>query len=379
MFVAVDAVAAKMGGARRHLDGFLKVLANGGRRHEFSVFINDSIPLDSVSPNVRLYRVSAGGSSLRLFLWQQFILDRWCVQNRVDVLVCLLNFGPFRPRVKQILFQRNPIYFCDYYLSQAGAVGRLDAKLRRSIAYRAMCSAVKIVTPSMAMSKMVMQRYPQLLRDKFAVIRHGFDASSFAVTCEDNSWSPPSRLPNEIRLLYASHAALHKGIDVAIDTIAELVQAGVNARLFLTMSMEDWPSGIKNVLDRVANLGLQRHIVLTGRIEQQVMPSLYRHFDVFLFPSLCESFGFTMLEALSAGLPVVAADTPINREILSHAALYYSPLNAREAAAQVLSIIKQDELRSRLKDQARRRIDDGDWGWERYAREFLHLVESLSA
>jgi len=242
-----------------------------------------------------------------------------------------------------------------------------------------MCSAVKIVTPSMAMSKMVMQRYPQLPRDKFAVIRHGFDASSFAVTCEDNSWSPPSRLPNEIRLLYASHAALHKGIDVAIDTIAELVQAGVNARLFLTMSMEDWPSGIKNVLDRVANLGLQRHIVLTGRIEQQVMPSLYRHFDVFLFPSLCESFGFTMLEALSAGLPVVAADTPINREILSHAALYYSPLNAREAAAQVLSIIKQDELRSRLKDQARRRIDDGDWGWERYAREFLHLVESLSA
>ena len=379
MVVAVDAVAAKMGGARRHLDGFLKVLANGGRRHEFSIFINDSIPLDSLSPNVRLYPVRVGGSSLRLLLWQQFVLDRWCLQNRIDVLVCLLNFGPFRPTVKQILFQRNPIYFCDYYLSKAGVVGRLDAKIRRSIAHRAMCSAVKIVTPSIAMSNMVRKIYPELPPHKFAVIRHGFDATSFTVTGKENSWSAPPRLPNEIRLLYASHAALHKGIDVAIDTIAGLVQSGVNARLFLTMSMEDWPSGIKNVLSRVASLGLEGHIIFTGRIEQEVMPSLYRHFDVFLFPSLCESFGFTMLEALNAGLPVVAADTPINREILGHAALYYPPLDAKKAAVQVLSIIEQDDLRSQLKEQARRRIDDGDWGWERYAREFLHLVESVSA
>src|SRR2546428_9721478 len=141
-----------MGGARRHLDGFLKVLANEGRRHEFSVFINDSIPLDSVSPNVRLYRVSVGSSSLRLFLWQQFVLDRWCLQNRIDVLVCLLNFGPLRPRVKQILFQRNPIYFCDYYLSKAGAVVSLDAILLSSIAYRAMWSSVKIVSTDLALS-----------------------------------------------------------------------------------------------------------------------------------------------------------------------------------------------------------------------------------
>jgi glycosyltransferase involved in cell wall biosynthesis len=293
-------------------------------------------------------------------------------------MVCLLNFGPFRPKVKQILFQRNPIYFCDYYLSKAGVVGRLDATIRRSIAYQAMCSAVKIVTPSIAMSDMVRKSYPALPPEKFVVIRHGFDAASFTVTGPAGAWPAPPRLPNEIRLLYASHAALHKGIDVAIDTVAELVQGGINARLFLTMSPEDWPSGMKGVVNRIASLGLKEHVILTGRIEQEVMPSLYQHFDIFLFPSLCESFGFTMLEALSAGLPVVAADTPINREILGAAALYYQPLDATAAAAQVLSVIKQDKLRSHLKSQARRRIDDGDWGWERYGREFLCLIESLS-
>src|SRR5439155_9984278 len=40
-----------------------------------------------------------------------------------------LNRAPMRA---QILFQRNPIYFCDYYLSKAVVMGRLDAKIRRS-------------------------------------------------------------------------------------------------------------------------------------------------------------------------------------------------------------------------------------------------------
>jgi len=46
-------------------------------------------------------------------------------------------------------------------------------------AYQAMCSAVKIVTPSIAMSNMVRKSYPALAAEKFVVIRHGFDAASF--------------------------------------------------------------------------------------------------------------------------------------------------------------------------------------------------------
>jgi len=68
----------------------------------------------------------------------------------------------------------------------------------------------------------------------------------------------------------------------------------------------------------------------------QTMPFVYTACDLFSYPtSPWESFGIAMLEAMASGLPVVATDDPIRREIVGNAGLFVDPTDSA-AYARVL-------------------------------------------
>lgn len=60
--------------------------------------------------------------------------------------------------------------------------------------------------------------------------------------------------------------------------------------------------------DLVDRLGLRSRVTFLGQIPHCKMPGLYRSADVFVFTSLRDSFGSQVLEAMGAGLPIVALD-----------------------------------------------------------------------
>ena len=69
---------------------------------------------------------------------------------------------------------------------------------------------------------------------------------------------------------------------------------------------------------RVHELDLARHVRRLGALEPDEIERLFRAADVFAFPSVKEGFGLAALEALSAGLPLVASDLDVFRGFLTH-------------------------------------------------------------
>lgn len=94
--------------------------------------------------------------------------------------------------------------------------------------------------------------------------------------------------------------------------------------------------------------GLQSHISLTGFIDE--MPALMQSLDAYVFTSSSEAFGSTILEALSAGLPVVATETGAGKEILQHAkdAMIANISDYKSLAQHLLSILEDQNLRNSL-------------------------------
>ena len=91
--------------------------------------------------------------------------------------------------------------------------------------------------------------------------------------------------------------------------------------------MSEYTEIIYDVADGVATITLNRPDRLNAFTTTMAreLSDAYRAADACLFPSLCESFGHPLVEALALGKPVIAADRPYAREICGEHALYVDP------------------------------------------------------
>jgi glycosyltransferase involved in cell wall biosynthesis len=110
--------------------------------------------------------------------------------------------------------------------------------------------------------------------------------------------------PRRFHLLFAGRLLGWKGVALALGATARLVQAGVDVVLHIA---GDGPLR-EHLAQQVTRLGLQQQVRLLGLVPRQELFALYAQADLFVFPSLHDSSGSVVLEALSRGLPVVCLD-----------------------------------------------------------------------
>jgi glycosyltransferase involved in cell wall biosynthesis len=361
--VVVNAVAARMGGAATHLPNFVDAV---GRRHtgdSFLVCVNSGWRLSGLPSNVRLIDAGTLRNRLTHAAWDQWGVGRLAVDAAADVILSLLNFGPVRSPVPHVVLERNPVYYCPFYLEALRGLRAVEVSAMRALTHAVMRTARRVVTPSAAMRDMIRARYPDLPAGKFRVIPHGFSEASFrtrmalpAAAAQHMDGSAGTRL------LYVSHAASYKGVDILLEASRLLRDERLlDATTWLTIAREDWPAGYAGFVQFMARHHLEPSVRVLGRIPHAAVRRVYEAADLFVYPSLCESFGFPLVEAMATGLPIVAADLPLNREMCGDAAVYYPARDARALAQEVGRVAGTPALRARLIEAGRARSRQFSW------------------
>lgn len=377
MRVLIHALGANMGGAMRHLTNFLPELSRQDTKREYVVLVRESFPRLATQNSVQIEHIPDDKASAWLTRLAGDIigLPRRLMHERFGAIVSLTNFGPIWSSVPHVFFQRNPIYYCHYYMSKVNSKRKIEAYFRRRLAIESMGRADLIVTPSNAMADMIKEFCPRLRNRSFKTLYHGYSSESLQEPLEPRFRKLLAR--NVFKFLYPTHPAPHKGFEILFQSLAILKKSGVDFTLFTTISYDDWPEGISQYERQIKQLGIQDNVVFMGRVPQHQMGALYKECDIMVYPSLCESFGFSMIEAMGHGLPIVAADTTINREICGEAALYYDPLDPRAKAESVKKMLFSDSGSS-FRESGLQRTTLFDWSWKRYAREFIEIVEEAT-
>jgi glycosyltransferase involved in cell wall biosynthesis len=118
------------------------------------------------------------------------------------------------------------------------------------------------------------------------------------------------------------------------------------------------------------------HELILGGVEKHVAGDekwqLLRNADVFVFPSFYEGFGFPVLEAQAAGVPVVASNVSSLLEILGNSALLINPHEPEEIAEAVYKIIKNPDLKKDLIKKGQENIKR--FSWPECAKKTLKVI-----
>jgi len=237
----------------------------------------------------------------------------------------------------------------------------------------------------------VSERWRQILADEYRtsaeVVHNGVDVTRFRSADPDLAAALRQRAGAADRPLILAVGGIEprKGSDTLMAAIAALRRSGARPgrRPVLAVvgghSFQDYREYRDRVLSSLPGLGLRLDddVVLLGTVPDDELPGWYAAADVLAFPSTKEGWGLAVLEAMSAGLPVVASDLPVFREYLrpGQDALMVPVDDAAALAAALGTILDDAVLAGRLRAAGREVC--ARFTWARCAAEHQRIYADL--
>ena len=137
-----------------------------------------------------------------------------------------------------------------------------------------------------------------------------------------------------------------KGSITLLEGFAKLRETVPDALLVIAggTTLFDYRAELERFAERADQLGVTEHVWRLGALESEELERLFRAADVFAFPSVKEGFGLAALEAIAAGLPLVASDLDVFRGFLTDGeSALLTPVGDADALAHALARVKHDK------------------------------------
>ena len=131
----------------------------------------------------------------------------------------------------------------------------------------------------------------------------------------------------------------------------------------------DYRYELERFAERADQLGVTEHIWRLGALESEELERLFRAADAFAFPSVKEGFGLAALEAVAAGLPLVATELDVLPMVDGHSALLVPVGDAAALAAALERVARDRSLRVRLRSGGRAVVEAHTWDASAIAHE----------
>lgn len=357
----------------RRADAETTVLLNAAMRREFGEL-----------PNISFAENSQNIGTFRRFVREQTVLPKLIRRSGAQVLISAGNFALWNSPVPQILLSRNSLYTSGDFLRDVRARGDYaiwtDTLVKGWLARRSISCADITVAPSEAFA----QELSQWSGKKVLAVHHGFDQDAF--TSDEAPFPSAAKAQLEqgkdaLRLLFVSHYNYYRNFETLFRAIPILNSRlkGRKAKLFLTcrLNSNENPGAYRAEPAAALAHDLQGsgNIIELGTIPYRSLHHLYRACHIYLTPAYAESFAHPLIESMSSGLPVVASDLPVHREICGDAGIYFPRFSPDALAQRVLQIQESPELAEKLSHNGVRRARD--FSWSEHVERLVVLAEGL--
>lgn len=177
---------------------------------------------------------------------------------------------------------------------------------------------------------------------------------------------------SKLFLIYVGNAYPHKNLERLLDAIKILTSNYSLPTTHLTIVCP------RDIFSQRLNLqikekNLTKFVEVKGYLAAKSLVALFAKATAYVFPSLSEGFGIPGLNAMAVGLPVVASDIPVLKEVYGNAALYFNPHKAQDIAAKIAKVITDKKTKSDLVASGKEQVKK--YSWQKMARQTLEVYK----
>jgi glycosyltransferase involved in cell wall biosynthesis len=233
--------------------------------------------------------------------------------------------------------------------------------------------ADKILTVSKETKKYVLRLGAD--KTKISVMYNGVDTKCFQVAQKGESRTKLG-LPNDRKIVFSVRRLVYKN---GLDTLIESVPYVANKYPDVLFVVAGKGPSRKLIEDNIKELGIEKNIMLTGFVPDDLLPVYYNASDYFVLPSASgEGLPLVLFEAMACGLPVIATTVGGTPEIVEQKknGILVPPRNPEAMAKALLELLEKESLEKTISEQARKDIA-GRFSWEENVRKLDEVYKKF--
>jgi len=356
-----------------YLKNLAKYLPRAGPEHSYYLFVsrrNARHFRDLQNLNIRLVNCLASNEHVALrILVQQSLLPIQMHRRRFDVLFSPGNVCPLLGDFCRIL-KINTLHH--YHTPKL--IGRTRSAYRRVAFLKSAEKADRVIANTSATKKEIHQ-FLGVPESKISIVAEA-SYDFYRPLSDDQTRGVRERYGlNRSYILFASTLYPYKNAETLIRAFAKLT-APEPGDLELVIAGRDCDSQQVKLEAIAWGLGVRREVRFLGFVPPEDLAFLYSGARVFVYPSLAETFGKPLVEAMCCGVPIVASNTTCIPEVVGDAGILVNPLDVEQMANAIQEAAVNNKLRTSLIICGLERARQFSWGTS--ARETLRVIEEAA-
>lgn len=348
----------------------IKQLQQLDTKNEYILFAKDDADRQCVDEesNFKIQTIS----SYTYADWEQFRLPQAVRKAGIDFLHCTCNTAPVKCPVPLLLTLHDIIYLekVDFKGTAYQNFGNL---YRRFVVPKVVEESKVVITVSDFERQTILEKL-KLPDEKVKVVYNAVNKrfNDNFLKEEIIAFKNKHNLPENF-LLFLGNTAPKKNTHNVIKSYADYCR---QSKDIVPLVILDYDKVlVEEMLSKIGASSFFKYIIFPGYVSPLEMPLMYSASTLFLYPSLRESFGLPILEAMGCGAPVITSNTSSMPEVAADAALLIDPLKPQEITESIISILSNNELRNSYKQKGKIRADQ--FTWEASAKELLSIYENM--
>ncbi len=312
--------------------------------------------------------------------WEQIALPRAARKAGCQILHCTSNTAPVSTTIPLVVTLHDIIYMESSYLKILEGSGTNYQKFgnayRRMFVPRVIKKSRKIITVSNFEKNRIGQFFGMEGDSRLVAVYNGVSEHFKPVTDKSELTRVKEKyhLPDHF-FFFLGNTDPKKNTKGTLKAFSDFLKQ-TGSDLHLVMLDYDLVE-LEKLLTEIGDPGLISRIILTGYVVNTDLPAIYCQCEVFLYPSLRESFGIPMLEAMASGAPVITSSTSSMPEVAGDAALLIDPFKPEEITSAMIRIMEDKELKA---DMVRKGfVQAAKFSWKAMAGRVLDIYREIGA